>query len=391
MAMFIKSHMEIQRLSLNIGGCIPEQIFLRGGGNYSLRVMHHPEIDRLLVLPPVEQLSIRWVTCAMPTDWCNKHGAWCFATKLWPPCKLAYISLALVSFIKSIRNHLLANGQQLGLSRIRGGLLFHEKDQQFDGVYCVMETDDSCNGTSRLITQRGSHFADSNAGSKTETSPRWPNEVTCMEVISDDFHESLRHSRFLIRPARKNVTFHLMWIDGLTASNAIRALDCEDFWGNKLVRTVLGLNEYAAPAFATNTVKLGYQADPRNFNNYEEWRDRLRHLLQFSRWALQFVKIFLLPRTIEKSELDPSLSNASGHQREQSWGPNRVITVPDAPYQELLRAVTDGEADQTILFVCEPAWPCVVRGGDISPLWESDLHTNSIEILDRTTGLLLEY
>lgn len=389
--MFIKSKMEIQRLSLNIGGCIPEHNFFAGNGNYSLRVMHHPEIDRLLVLPPVEQLSIRWVTCAMPTDWCNKHGAWCFATKLWPPCKLAYTSLALVSFIKSIRDHLLANGQQLGLSRIRGGLFFHRKNQQFDSVYCVMETDDSCNGTSRLITQRGSNFADSNAGSKTETSPRWPNEVTCMEVISDDFHESLRNSRFLIRPARKNVTFHLMWIDGLTASNATRALDCEDFWGNKLVRTVLGLTEYAAPAFATNTVKLGYQADPRNFNNYEQWRDRLRHLLQFSRWALQFAKMLLLPRTIDKSELDPSLFNASDYQREQSGVPNRDITVPDAPYRELLRTVTDGEANQTILFVCEPAWPCVVRGGDISPLWESHLHTNSIEILDRTTGLLLEY
>lgn len=386
--MFIKSHMRIQRLGLNIGGCIPEHINYRGPDNYSLRTFHHPEIDQLLVLQPVEQLSIRWVTSAISTRYCNKHGAWCFATKLWPPCKLAHLSLALVSFIKSIRDRLLASEQHLGLSQIRGGLLFHKKDQQFDSVYCVMETDDSCSGTSRLITQRGSHLADSNAGSKTETSPRWPNEVTCMEVVSDDFLESLRHSRYLSRPARKEVTFHCIWIDGLTASNAIRALDCEDFWGNKLVRKQLGLNT-AAPDFATNTVELGYEADPRNFNNYEEWRDRLRHLLQFSRWALQFVRILLLPRTIDQSELVPSLFNASDHQGKHSGGPNKVITVPDTPYQELLRAVTDGKADQTVLFVCEPVWSCVVSGCDISPLWESDLHKDTTVIVDRTTGLLL--
>lgn len=253
-----------------------------------------------------------------------------------------------------------------------------------------METDDNRSGTSRLITQRESHCADSNPGSKTETSPRWPNEVTCMEVVSDDFYDSLRHSRCLSRPARKEVTFHFMWIDGLTASNAIQALDCEDFWGNKFVREELGL-KIAAPNFAKNTVQLGYEADPRNFNNYREWRDRLRHLLQFPRWALQFVEILLLPRTIDKSELDPSLFNASDHQEGHSGGPNRVITVPDTLYQDLLRAVTDGEADQTILFVCEPVWPCVVGGCDISSLWESDLHRDSTVILDRTTGLLLEF
>lgn len=386
--MFIKSHMRIQRLSLNIGGWFPEHQSFRGSGNYCLRAVHHPAIDELLVLPPVEQLSIRWVTCVISADSCNRHGAWCFAPDL--PCEFSIVSIALASFIKFIRGRLLASGEQLGLSQIRGGLLFHKKDQQFDDVYCVMETNDSCNGTSRLITQRGSHFADSNAGSKTETSPRWPNEVTCMEVISDDFHESLRHSRYLIRPARKNVTFHCMWIDGLTASNAIRALDCEDFWGNKLVREVMGL-KLTAPAFAKNTVKLGYEADPRNFHKYEVWRDRLRHLLQFPRWALQFVKILLLPRIMDQSELDPSLFNASDHQREHSEGLNRVITVPDTPYQELLRAVTDGEADQTVLFVCEPVWSCVARGCDISPLWESNLHKDTDAILDRTTGLLLEF
>lgn len=390
MAMFIKSHMKIQHLTLNIGGWVPEEISYRGSGNYSLQTARHPEIEELLVLPPVKRLSILWTTRCFPLDVCYIHGSWCFYNAKIPACTLASESMGASSFIKFIRDRLLPSGQKLGLSQIRGGLVLTQNNQQYDSAHIVMETDDSCSDTSDLTARPVSHLTNDNAGPHNITSPRWPNHIACMEMVSNDFHESLRHSRCLVRPSRKDVTFHFVWIDSLTASNAIRALDCEDFWGNKFIRKELGLN-IAAPPFATNTVRKGYEADPRNFNNYQQWRDRLRHLLQLPRWTLQFVKLSLLPQTVDQSELDASIFNTSDHQGKYSREPNKVIIVPDTPYQDLLRAVESGEADQTIFFSCEPAWPCFVARGDISPLWESDLHTDTVQCIDRTTGLLLEY
>lgn len=69
MAMFIKSHMQIQRLSLNIGGLVPEDsshVGPPGAGNYDLVTATHPEIDELLVLPPLERLSIWWAGLRHP-------------------------------------------------------------------------------------------------------------------------------------------------------------------------------------------------------------------------------------------------------------------------------------------------------------------------------------
>lgn len=348
MAMFIKSHMNIRRLSLNIGGVAPGDSHYVGKGNYDLWTSKHPEIDELLVLPPVERLAIRWATFGVPGHVCVRHGAWCFDTTnlfVGSRCSVAYQSMAIASLIKSIREHLLASGQQLGLSRIRGGLVFHQVNQQDESIYIVMETDDSCSGTSNPITQQVSHLTNSNTGSHTITSPRWPGRIDCMESVSDDFHQSLKHSQYLVRPAKKEVTFHFVWIDCLTADAATRALDCEDYWGNKIVRRELRLN-IEAPPFTTNTVKKGHEADPRNFNNYWDWRDRLRHLLQFSRWALDFVEIFFLPRTVDQSELDLSLFRTPDHQQHYLGGPSRLLAVPDTNYPDLRRAVAYGEADQ---------------------------------------------
>lgn len=390
MAMFIKSHMKIQRLSLNICGAVPLNQVYRGSGNYVLQTAWHLEIDELLVLPPVEQLSIRWTTNYFPIDACNKHGAWCFAKRKWPPCLLASESLCITSFIKYFRDRLMASGQQLGLSQIRGGLAFSQKDQQYDGVYVVMEAGGRCNDDSQLAAHQVSHLANNNTGPQNLTSPRWPDDLTCMEVVSDDFHEALRHSRYLVRPPRKEVTFHFVWIDCLNASCANSAVDCEDFWGNPLIRGKLGL-KIAAPHFVTNTVKMGYEADPRNFDNYREWRDRLRHLLQLPMWALDFVEILVLPRAIDRSELVPSLFNTPHQQEQQLGGKKRIMRVPDTPHPDLMRAVSYGEAEQTIFFTCEPAWPLLVSSGDVPPLWETDLHKDTVACLDRETGLFLEY
>lgn len=387
LAMFIKSHMNIRHLGLNIGGFAPEECWLHAGGasDYFLRIAKHPEIDELLVIPPLRRLSIRWVTPAFPPEVCQKHGAWCFA-KLKPPpppCALALDSLAMASYIKFIRCRLLATGEGLGLSRIRGGLVFNMRDQQYDSVYILMETDDSFNGRSSVATQEPSQSANNNNGSHTITPPRWPDEPACMEMVSDDFHASLSDSRALIAPARKEVTFHLLWIDGFSRHPdcALRALQCKDFWESEDIRKGLGLN-VAAPAFATDVVPKGSEADPRNFNTYGEWRDRLRHLLHFQRWFLQFLTVWLIPRKAELSEVNAWPSSG----RPDLVFPDRVI-----PYQDLLRAVEDGEAIQTILFLCRPAWVCVAAHGNTSFLWESDLHHGSNDFVDQTTGLLLEF
>lgn len=389
MAMFIKSHMQIQRLSLNIGGLVPEKGSCAGPGNYNLGTAKHPEIDELLVLPPLERLGIRWAGCGIPDDYCNRHGAWCFDTCTSSPCYTALQSLAVASFIKSFRERLLASGQQLGLSQIRGGLVFDPIDQQDGSMYIMMETDDSCGGTSHLVTQQASHLTNNNDGSHITGSPRWPGDDACMEVVSDDFHASLRHSKYLARPAREEVTFHFVWLDGLSAPAATQAVDCEDYWRNKLVQKKLGLN-IAAPHFETNDVKKGYEADPRNFIDYNHWKDRLRHLLQFPRWALQFGQIFLLPRAVDRSELDLNFFSNPAHHVHYLGGPNRLLAVPDTDYHDLQRAISYGEADQTIFFTCQPAWPCFVSG-DMSRLWDSLLHAGMMVYLDRNTGLLLEY
>lgn len=66
------------------------------------------------------------------------------------------------------------------------------------------------------------------------------------------------------------------------------------------------------------------------------------------------------------------------------------MKVQDTAYHDLVKAVEDGEADQTILFSCKPAWHCLERYGDRSLLWESNLHRYSVACLDRKTGLRLE-
>lgn len=99
-----------------------------------------------------------------------------------------------------------------------------------------------------------------------------------MEAVSDDFLEPLSRSRYLVAPSWKRVKFNAVWVDGVTPMNALRALDCEDFWGNDLIRKTFGLS-IEAPTFATSSIEVGHEADPRDFGTYEEWRDRLRHLL----------------------------------------------------------------------------------------------------------------
>lgn len=342
MAMFIKSHMKIQRLTLNIGGWVAQGNVHLSSGDYMLQTARHPEIEELLALPPVERLSILWTSSCFPTGACSKHTSWCFAQRKQWPCGLATESLVVSSFIKSIRDRLLPSRQQLGLSQIRGGLVFPHGGQQHDNAYIVMETDDSCSDTSHLTARPVSHLPNR---SQNITSPRWPGDITCMEMVSNDFHASLRHSRYLMRPHWEEVTFHFVWIDSLTASNAILALDCEDFWRSRLVRKVLGFN-VEAPPFATNTVTKGYDADPRSFDNYGQWRDRLRHLLQLSRWTLRLEELFFLPRTVDQSELNLSLFRTPHHQQYYFGGPSGVLAIPDTSYPQLLRAVTHGEADQ---------------------------------------------
>lgn len=267
--------------------------------------------------------------------------------------------------------------------------MFDPIDQQDGSMYIMMETDDSCGGTSHLITQQASHLTNNNNGLHLTGSPRWLGGDACMEVVSDDFHASLRQSQCLARPARNEVTFHFMWLNGLTANAATQAMDCEDYWRNELVQKALGLN-IAAPHFETNDVKKGYEADPRNFIDYNHWKDSLRHLLQFPRWALQFGQIFLLPRAVDRSELDVNFFSHPAQHVHYLGGPNRLLAVPDTDYHDLQRAVSYGEADQTIFFTCQPSWPCFVSG-NMSRLWDSLLPKDMMVYLDRNTGLLLEY
>lgn len=390
MATFVKSHMKIQSLSLNIGGYVVEERAFSGPGNYVLLTAVHPEIDKLLLLPKVQQLSIRWATNCFDIDVCKKHGSWCFANKKWWPCKLATESVCIASCIKSFRDRLLASGQQLGLSQIRGGLVFNRRNQQYDSVYVMMESNDGCTDIPNPVAQQVSRLMETNTGTLTLTSRRWPDDVACMEMVSDDFYKSLERSRNLTRPPRKEITFHFVWLDCLSASYVTQAMDCEDFWAYPVIRQELGLKS-AAPHFVTNTVKMGYDADPRNFNNYRAWRDRLRHLLQFTRWAVDFVQILVLPRTLDQSESVSGLFSRSAEQEQHLEETDRRFRVPDTPYSNLTRVVGDGEAEQTIFFTCEPAWQCLGRSGGMTRLWETNLHRDTVACLDRLTNLPLEY
>jgi hypothetical protein len=94
-------------------------------------------------------------------------------------CPLALQSLTSFSFIKSLRLGLLENGKRLGPSKIRGGLILKTTDQQFDSMHLTMETDDSKDGESHLITQPASYLTKSNFGLITMVSPRWPFEQSC--------------------------------------------------------------------------------------------------------------------------------------------------------------------------------------------------------------------
>lgn len=176
MAEFIKSHMKIQHLSLNIGGRPLQAWFYRGMSNYLILSPKHPEIDELLVLPPVQRLSIQWTASSFPASSCRRHGAWCLdninALRSPGRCWFAVDTVAVGSSIKFIRDRLLGREKSLGLSQIRGGLVFNKRDQRYDNVYIVMETDDGCNGASHLATQQVSHVTDTNTGMHAKTSPR---------------------------------------------------------------------------------------------------------------------------------------------------------------------------------------------------------------------------
>lgn len=66
------------------------------------------------------------------------------------------------------------------------------------------------------------------------------------------------------------------------------------------------------------------------------------------------------------------------------------FTVPRLVYHFMIRSrLLIGT--RTIFFTCEPAWPCFANGVDISSLWETDMYTDTMAIVDRKTGLLLEY
>lgn len=384
--MVIKWKMKIQRLGLYVGGWAPGVRHLRGSAYNSLLDSGHPEIDELLVLPPLEHLSIQWVTCGI---WpclsrCDRHGAWCFDNPRSIPCVLAYESMAIASLIKSIRDRLLAGGKQLGLSQIRGVLVFNPLRGQNAIVYVVMETGDNNNGSSHLVKQRVSHLKNDSLWSDITTTPRRPDDKRCMEVVSDDFFRFLSRSRYLLAPPWKTATFNLVWVDGVTPKNDVRAVVCKDFWGNERIRKTLGLN-FEAPTIATNTIEVGHEADPRNFGTYEESRDRLRHLLQFPMWCLQFVKILVAPHDFDQSKINPGLFDTSYHQGQDLEGPNRVMVVPDTPYQDLVNAVRGGKK-HTVFFVCEPAWSCFAHRDRI---WESNLYKGKRAWLDRTTGLML--
>lgn len=385
--MVIKSKMEIQRLGLYVGGWAPGVRHLRGSAYDSLLESGHPEIDELLVLPPLKQFSIQWVTCGINCPLlsrCVGHGAWCFDSPSSPPCLFAYESMAIASLIKSIRDRLLAGGTQLGLSQIRGGLVFNPLRRQYGTAYLVMETGDNDNGSSHLVKQRVSNLEIDSLESDITRTRRRRHDKRYMDVVSHDFVRSLSRSRYLSAPPWKTATFNLVWVDGVTPMNYLRAVVCKEFWGNELTRKTLGLN-VEAPTFATSTVKVGHEADPRNFGTYEEWRDRLRHLLQFPMWCLQFVKIIVAPRELDQSELNPSLFDTSYYQGQDLEGPNRVMVVPDTPYQDLVNAVGGGKK-HTIFFVCEPARSCFAHRDRI---WESNLYKGKRAWLERTTGLVL--
>ena len=159
------------------------------------------------------------------------------------------------------------------LSQVRGGLVFSIKDQQYEGIiYSVIETDDSCDGTYYTITQKPSNLANNNTGSYNITTPQWPDETADMEAVSDDFHESLRNCRVLVPPDRKEDT--LSTLCGLTALH-YTLVGLSGPWTAKtsgrassmFIRRELGL-DVSAPHFATDVVRKGSEADPRNFTNY---------------------------------------------------------------------------------------------------------------------------
>ncbi|POS70442.1 hypothetical protein DHEL01_v211164 [Diaporthe helianthi] len=244
MARFIESHMNLQSLSIHVGGGLPEGTLWSRYGQYLPTWAFHPELDQLIQRPlrpdmnprpgmKLKRLSIRWISPAMSPRVCGKHGAWCFdSTRGKKCCPLASMSLASIGLIKDYRYHFLEKGSQLGLSKIRGGLMFNTT-KQTDSMYLVMETDDELqkDGTwkSCLARERASGLNESNVGLLTLASPRWAFEQSCMESISDDFYKSLRRSRTWIRPSREQVTFHLVWLDGIDADVADLPLDCEEF------------------------------------------------------------------------------------------------------------------------------------------------------------------
>lgn len=395
MAKIIKSKMNLQRLSIRLGGWVPEIASERGIGNYLLRTAVHPEIDELFAIPQVKRLSICFTTAAVSLAVCDRHGEWCFTnTRNSPCCPLASECLAALSFIKSLRCKLLASGKQLGISRIRGGLLCGA-----GSVHLIMESDDSCEGSTirtHLIPEENTRMVHWYGSTPVSMSLRWANDPLCMEMVSDDFHESLNTSRALnraqVRPPRKEVTFHMIWVDGLGVRNATLALDCEQFWGNKNVREELGLN-ITRPSFATGAVQKTYEVDPRKFQNIGEWRDALRHALQFPSWALDFVDAWIVPRAVEETELDASFPHDLPGQAKCVQVCDVARSHTTLTWYGIQNEVENGEANQTILFTCQPAWACLHKDADPKLLWETEMYSSwdLSFYVDRTTGLLLEY
>lgn len=128
--------------------------------------------------------------------------------------------------------------------------------------------------------------------------------------------------------------------------------------------------------------------DPRDFRDYCQWRDGLRVSLFFTAWKLNFDSAWLIDRKLTKSAIDPDI--LAGEVDELDAGHElHCIKIFDASgadphldFHDFLSLVEEGQATQTIAFLCVP-----LEGPEIRHYpWETTLYISGSNEEPRLTN-----